>query len=379
MAGAELKSQRKRWFFLAQRRSRRNEFGSREDAKTQRNLRRTFEERRKLRLACCSILLLAIPVLSCDQKHQATDKLSITVIPKGTTHVFWQSIHAGAVKASEELGVNVLWVGPEKEDDRQQQIALVDNQVVNQVDGIVLAPMDDMALRRPVKAAVDNAIPVVIIDSDLKDSQDIYTSFVATDNYEGGRIGGRQLGHLLDGNGDVIMLRCMEGSASTTKREEGFLEAIGEFNGIRVVSDEQYAGATKAQGLQASENLILRFKDSAGNLTIDGIFCPNESSTYGMLQALRRNRLAGKVEFVGFDSEESLVEGLRQDEIHGLVVQNPFKMGYLGVMTMVKHLRGEPVEKRIDTGVTFVTKADLSKPEIRELIFPDLDKWLREN
>lgn len=323
-------------------------------------------------------VILIIGIFSCDQK-QESGELTISVIPKGTTHVFWQSIHAGAVKAAEELGVNVLWVGPEKEDDRQQQIALVDNQVVNQVDGIVLAPLDDMALRRPVKSAVDNGIPVVIIDSDLRDSEDVYTSFVATDNREGGRIAGREMGRLLDGEGDVVLLRYQEGSASTTNREEGFVEAIAEFPGLRLVSDEQYAGATKAQGQQASENLVLRFKGPDGGLTIDGIFCPNESSTYGMLQALRRHRLAGKVKFIGFDSAESLVEGLRQDEIHGLVVQNPFKMSYVGVKTMVQHLRGEPVAKRIDTGVTFVTKNDLSRPEIQELIFPDLDRWLRED
>ncbi|MEE9170043.1 MAG: substrate-binding domain-containing protein, partial [bacterium] len=294
-------------------------------------------------------------------------------------HVFWQSIHAGAVKASKELGVKILWIGPEKEDDRQQQIALVDNQIVNQVDGIVLAPLDNMALRRPVKAAVTKNIPVVIIDSGLKDSEDVYTSFVATDNREGGRIAGRELGGLLNGRGKVVMLRYQEGSASTDNREQGFLEAIREFNGIEVVSDEQYAGATKALAQQASENLILRFKDDTGNLNIDGIFCPNESSTYGMLQALRRNRLVGKVKFVGFDAAESLVEGLRQDEIHGLVVQNPFNMGYLGVKTIVQHLRGLPVEKRIDTGVTFVVKESLSMPEIEDLINPDLEKWLGQN
>jgi ribose transport system substrate-binding protein len=325
------------------------------------------------------LCFLTIGFSSCDQNKGGMEKLTISVIPKGTTHVFWQSIHAGAVKASKELGVKILWIGPEKEDDRQQQIALVDNQIVNQVDGIVLAPLDNMALRRPVKAAVSKDIPVVIIDSGLKDSEDVYTSFVATDNREGGRIAGRELGGLLNGRGRVVMLRYQEGSASTDNREQGFLEAIREFNGIEVVSDEQYAGATKALAQQASENLILRFKDDTGNLNIDGIFCPNESSTYGMLQALRRHRLVGKVKFVGFDAAESLVEGLRQDEIHGLVVQNPFNMGYLGVKTIVQHLRGLPVEKRIDTGVTFVVKESLSMPEIEDLINPDLEKWLGQN
>jgi ribose transport system substrate-binding protein len=320
--------------------------------------------------------ILFIFLFACKDKSSAPEKLSIAVIPKGTTHMFWQSVHAGALKAKHELGVEVLWMGPEKEDDRQQQIALVDNQVMNQVSGIVLAPLDKISLRRPVRNAVEKKVPVLIIDSDLADSEDIYTSFVATDNQEGGRIAGREIGKLLNGKGKVVMLRYMEGSASTEERAEGFLESIASFQNIKVVSFEQYGGATNSQAQQASENLILRFLDQSGALTIDGLFCVNESTTYGMLQALRRSRLAGKVKFIGFDSADALIEGLKQDEIDGLIVQNPFKMGYLGVKTIVSSIRGESVAKRIDTGVKFVTRENMQEKEIHELINPDLEAWL---
>lgn len=320
--------------------------------------------------------ILILSLSACNRKTPKSDRLTISVIPKGTTHVFWQSIHAGAIKASTELGVDIVWVGTEKEDDRQQQIALVDNQVMNQVSGIVLAPLDAMALRRPVQNAKAHRIPVVIIDSDLYDSEDFYISFIATDNREGGRLGGMHLCQLLNGKGKVVLLRYQEGSASTENREAGFMEVMSKFPDIQVVSDEQYGGATKAQAQQVSENLLLRFKDANGNLTIDGIFCPNESTTYGMLQALRRQRLTGKVNFVGFDASETLVEALQQEEINGLVVQNPFKMGYLGVKTIVQSIKGDVVEKRIDTGVTLIQKDDLERKEIQELINPDLEKWL---
>jgi len=329
------------------------------------------------RIKATAVLIIIIMILlACKQRSADADKLTIAVIPKGTTHVFWQSIHAGALKAAHELDVNAIWLGPEKEDDRQQQIALVDNQVMNQVSGIVLAPLDEMALRRPVADAVQKGIPVVIIDSGLKDSEDVYTSFIATNNKEGGRIAARQLGKFLAGRGDVIVLRFVEGSASTENRAQGFLEAIQEFPDITVISDEQYGGATKAQAQQSSENLLLRFMDKSGNLTIDGIFCTNESTTYGMLQALKRKRLAGSIKFVGFDSSEPLLEGLKAGEINGLVVQNPFKMGYLGVKTMVMHLKGQQVEKLVDTGVTFVTLENFNDKEIQELIYPDLEKWM---
>ena len=322
------------------------------------------------------MVMIGAGTVTCGGRSADPEQVTIAVIPKGTTHLFWQSIHAGAIKASIELGVKIQWVGPEREDARQQQIALVNNMVVGQVDGIVLAPLDARALRRPVRSAVNNDIPVVIIDSDLHDSQDLYASFVATDNHRGGQLAGENMGRLLKGRGKIIMLRYAEGSASTEKREAGFMEAIRAFPGIEVVSDEQYSGATTASAQQASESLLLRFRDAQGNLVIDGIFCPNESSTYGMLQALKRQRQAGKVIFIGFDSSDPLLEGLRQGGINGLVVQNPFNMGYLGVKTLVRHLRGEQVEKRIDTGVTYVALEDLNQPEIMALVQPEVDKWL---
>lgn len=320
--------------------------------------------------------LAAAGLCSCERKG-ADKKIKIAVIPKGTTHVFWQSVRAGAMKAGAELGVEARWIGPEKEDDRSQQITLVNNMVLKGVTGIVLAPLDSRALRKPVKSAVDKGVPVVIIDSSLDDAEDIYTSFVATDNREGGRIAGREMGKMLGGKGKVIMLRYQEGSASTHNREEGFLEAIREFTGIEVADSSQYAGVTRERAQAAATNLLMRFKDADGNPTIDGIFCPNASSAYGMLQAIKRNRLGGKVTYIGFDADEPLVIGLKEGHIQGLVIQNPFYMGYMGVKTMVRHLRGEKVEKSIDTGVGFVTKENLNDPKIQEMISPDLDKWLK--
>ncbi len=322
-------------------------------------------------------IVMGLLFYSCNSGSKDNGKKTISVIPKGTTQVFWQSVHAGAIKAGKEEGINVVWIGPEKEDDRQQQIALIDNQIMNEVDGIVLAPLDEMALRRSVRAAVKKNIPVVIMDSGLKDSEDVYSSFVATDNFEGGRMAAREIGKLLNGKGKVVVLRFVEGSASTEKRANGFLEGIKEFPGIEVVSDEQYAGATKSTGQQTSENLLLRFRDDSGNLTFDGVFCTNESSTHGMMLALRRLQLAKKVKFIGFDSSDPLISGLKNGEIQGIIIQNPFKIGYLGVKTIWDVLQKKKVAKRIDTGVAFLTLENLNDPEIMEIIYPDLDKWLK--
>jgi len=261
------------------------------------------------------IFLVALTVVlasaGCKQKKQErTDIHRIAVIPKGTTHVFWKSIHAGALKAQKDLkasglNVEVIWKGPLKEDDRESQIRVVEDFVTRGVTGIVLAPLDDAALRMPVKDAVNNGIPVVIIDSGLK--SDDYTSFVATDNYIGGRKGGERLAEILGGKGKVIMLRYQEGSASTMNREQGFLDVLKEkYPDIEVVSANQYGGATTESAYQASENLLAPLRTADGGLTIDGIFCPNESTAFAMLRALEDSNLAGKVKYVGFDSSDRL-------------------------------------------------------------------------
>ncbi|OHB73907.1 MAG: sugar ABC transporter substrate-binding protein [Planctomycetes bacterium RBG_16_55_9] len=328
-------------------------------------------------------LVAVLASIGCKQKKEPeAAKFQIAVIPKGTTHVFWKSIHAGAIKAQEELkaagvDVEIIWKGPLKEDDRESQIRVVEDFVTRGVTGIVLAPLDDVALRMPVKDAVNNGIPVVIIDSDLK-SED-YMSFVATDNYLGGRKGGECLAEILGGKGKVIMLRYQEGSASTMNREQGFLDVLKEkYPDIEVVSASQYGKATTESAYLASENLLSPLRKPDGGLTIDGIFCPNESTTFGMLRALEDSGFAGKVKYVGFDSSDRLVMGLRNGSIQGLVLQDPINMGYLGVKTIVAHLQGQKVEKRIDTGSTVATGENMDDPKMKNLLEPDFKKWLNE-
>jgi ribose transport system substrate-binding protein len=323
-------------------------------------------------------LTMALSFSSCERDKPAdeNERITIAVIPKGTTHEFWKLVHAGAVKAARELDVDVIWKGPMKEDDREAQIKVVEDFITRGVSGIVLAPLDDTALRAPVRDAVKSGIPVVIIDSGLK-SED-QTSFVATDNYKGGVMGGEHLAGLIRGEGKGVMLRYQEGSASTQNRERGFLDAVAKHPGIEVKSANQYGGATTETSYRASENLLALYKTGDGAIAVNGIFCPNESTAFGMLRALQDGGLAGKVRFVGFDSSAKLIEAMQNKQIDALVLQNPMLMGYLGVKTMVKHLHGEPVEKRVDTGVSLVTPANMDEPGMKSLLSPDFKKWLSE-
>jgi len=304
--------------------------------------------------------------------NPAASTMTIAVIPKGTTHTFWQSIRAGAERAGKEAGVTIIWRGPLREDDRDAQVSEVEGFVSRGVSGIVLAPLDDTALMQPVKEAAQKKIPVLIFDSGLKGTD--FISFVATDNTKGGRLGGERLAQSIGGKGKVILLRYAEGHDSTGKREEGFLEAMKANPGIEVVSSNQYGGADVEGAYKKAEALLTTYKKPDGSLSIDGIFTPNESVSFALLRVLQDNGWAGKVKFVGFDASPNLVKGLRDGAIDGLVVQDPVRMGYLAVKTMVAHIKGEKVEKWIDTGVHVATKANMDSAEVKPLVEPDLKK-----
>ena len=329
-----------------------------------------------MRISTRSIALAALFCAACSGgRTEDAGQITVAVIPKGTTHVFWQSIHAGAEKAAQELGVTVAFRGPLREDDRDSQVTEVENAIARGVAGIALAPLDDSALVAPVSSAMKRGIPVVIFDSGLKGED--YVSFVATDNDVGGRLAGEHMAKLVGPKGRIVMLRYAEGHDSTTRREEGFLAAIREHSGIQIVSANQYGGADVEGFYKKGESLLSSLKTPDGKLPIDGLFTPNESSTLAMLRVLQDNGWAKQVRFIGFDASDTLVKGLRDGDIHGLIVQDPVNMGYLGVKTLVSHIRGQQVQRRIDTGVRLVTADMMEQPEIKELLQPDLSKWLK--
>ena len=258
----------------------------------------------------------------------------------------------------------MIWKGPLLEDDREQQIQVVEGFTSQGVNGIVLAPLDSKALVRPVEEAKKAGIPTVVMDSGLETDQIV--SFAATDNRKGGHLAADRLGEILGGKGKVLMLRYLEGSASTNDREEGFLEEIkAKYPNIELISTDQYAGATCDSAKRTAENLLQRYGDQ-----VNGIFASNEPATTGMLLALQDINKAGKVVFVGFDSSPQFVDAMKNGQMQGVVVQNPFAIGEMGVKAMVDSLLGKPVEKRIDTGVMMITPENMNSPEAQKLLNP---------
>lgn len=307
-----------------------------------------------------AVLAVVFIVVGLIQKETDKTERRIAVIPKGTTHLFWKSVHAGAQKAGDEAGVKIFWNGPEREGDREKQIQIIEDFIVQKVSGIVLAPNDNKALVPVVEKVFEKNIPCVIIDSAVE--TDKIVCFAATDNYKGGVIAARRMGKILNGKGKIIVIKYAPGSASTMKREAGFINTIEkEFPGIKIV-DTKYGWDTVETALQATEDLLTR------NAELDGLYACNESTSSGALQALRSHGRAGKIKMVGFDAGELLIEALKSGAIDSLIVQNPYKMGYEGVKAVIARLDGKEVTKQIDTGVELVTKERLGEPEIKTLL-----------
>jgi ribose transport system substrate-binding protein len=335
----------------------------------------------QFRIAVASVVLALIGLSACGGSTPAGSAASgakpryqIAVIPKGTTHSFWSTIHAGAVKAERELqaqgiDAHIIWKGPLREDDREQQIQVVEGFQSQGVSAIVLAPLDARALVRPVEEATRAGIPVVVFDSALESKA--MTSYVATDNLKGGRLAGDHMAKLLKGKGKVLLLRYQEGSASTEAREQGFLEALKAHPGITLISSDQHAGPTRDTAKRVSENLLNRYPD------LQGIFCVNESSAAGMLLALQDLGRAGKVAFLGFDAHPVFVEAMAKGEMAGFVLQNPFEMGYLAVKTAAQHLQGQKVPAVIDTGVHIITPENVNTAEMKPILEPPVAEYLK--
>lgn len=298
-----------------------------------------------------------------------TASFRIAGIPQGSLHKYWKTMHAGAALAVHELqsqgvSVDLAWNAPLREDDREDQLKIYNSFVQSGVDGILLAPFDSVSLVPAVEGASRAGVPTIVVDSALDTPQIV--SFVATDNHKAGVLAAQRLGELLYGKGKVLILRYQRGSASTEEREEGVTQGLRRgFPGITAIASEEFAGATRDTAKRAAETLLNRYgKD------LQGVFTPNESSTAGMLMALQSRQLAGKIAHVGFDSSDMYLDSMRYKQIQGLVVQSPFRMGEIGLKSLINHLQGLPVQKRIDTGATLVTPDNLDRPEFQELLNP---------
>jgi ribose transport system substrate-binding protein len=311
------------------------------------------------------VAALVATLLSTSSCNRSRRRM-IAVIPKATSHLFWLSVQAGAFAAGKEFKVEVLWNGPSLETEYDRQIQIVDSMVARHVDGIALAAAERTALVQPVDRAVAAGIPVVVFDSGLDSSN--YTSFLATNNYEAGQMGGRTLASLLGGKGKIALLAHVPGSRSTMDRERGFEEVLkAEFPNVKIVA-RQFGMSDRAKARAATENML------TANPDLDGLFASAEPSSVGASLALKALGRSSKVKFVAFDTSDSMIEDMRAGIIDALVVQDPFKMGFESVRILLEKLDGKTPPTRIDLHARVIRKADLDSPDVKALLKPEMVK-----
>jgi ribose transport system substrate-binding protein len=311
-----------------------------------------------------SLLVLAAIVLAGGCRRQS--KKQIGVIAQGRSHLFWQSIHAGAAAAARESGVEIIWNAPTSETDFAGQLQIMNTLINRRVDAIAVSPINSKSMVGVVERAARERIPVVIFDTGVDTDQ--FVARVATDNYAAGRIAAERMGAILKGKGDVLMVACQPGSASTTAREAGFEDVLREkFPGIRIV-DKRFGMSDFAKSLAVAENMLTAHPEA------DAIFASNETGSVGAAQALKGRK--SKTRLVGFDWSPTLIEDLKSGVIDSLVIQDPFRMGYEAVKAAASKLNGGAPQKIQDLRARLITRADLDDPDVQRQLNPDLKTYL---
>jgi ribose transport system substrate-binding protein len=300
----------------------------------------------------------------------AAADVTIPIIVKDTTSFYWQIVLAGARKAGKDLGVNVPELGAQAETDVNGQISILENAVAGNPAAVVISPTEAKALGKPIDEA---AAKVKIIGIDSSAESKAFTSFLTTDNVQGGRVAADGLAEAIGAanggkvEGKVALITALPGAGSLEQRREGFMEQIkAKYPGLELIADK-YADGQATTGLNIATDLI------TANPDLKGIFASNLIMAQGVGQAIAENNLAGKVALVGFDSDEKLIKFLSDGVISALVVQDPYRMGYDGIKTALAASKGEKVEAFVDTGANLVTKANMADPKIDALLNPKLD------
>jgi ribose transport system substrate-binding protein len=296
----------------------------------------------------------------------AQTKPTISVIAKDTTSPYWQAVLAGARKAGQDLGVNVIELGTQSESDVSGQISILAKAVASNPAAIVIAPAEFAALGKPIDEA---AKKVKIIGIESAADTKAMTSLLATDNVNAGRIAADALAVAItktsaDTEGDVVMITSMPGVPSLDQRAKGFKEVVTAKYKALDITAEKVADGKPATVLGIMNDLIANTGD------LRGVFVSDPITAQAVSQAVVEKKTNDKINIVGVGSDEKLVKFLRDDVIAGLVVEDPFRMGYDGVKTALAASKGEQVSANIDTGATLVTKANMSSARSQELLKP---------
>ncbi len=292
---------------------------------------------------------------------------TIPIIVKDTTSFYWQIVLAGARQAGRDLHVTVPELGAQSEADIAGQISILENAVAESPAAVVISPTQFAALGKPIDEA---AKKVKIIGIDSSADSKAFTSFLTTDNVQGGRAGADAMaagvmaknGGKAEGN--VALITSLAGVGSLDARAKGFKEELAsKYPGLHLTADKVADG-------QATTALNIMTDLITANPDLKGVFASNLIMAQGAGQAVAENKMQDKMALVGFDNDGKLVGLLKQGVIYALIVQDPYRMGYDGIKTALAVSKGETVPAFVDTGVNTITKASMDTARSQQLLNP---------
>jgi len=328
-------------------------------------MRTTIGRRSALALSTAVALVGAIGFSSATYAADVT----IPIIVKDSTAFYWQIVFAGACQAGKDLGVKVPQLGATSEADVNGEITILENAVAGKPAAVVIAPTQAKALGAPIDEAA-KSVPVIMIDSGADTTA--YTSFLTTNNVNGGKVAADGLADSIKAKtgaikGDVALLTYLPGAGSLDQRAQGFKEEIAaKYPDLHLVA-EKVGDGTTTTALNITTDLL------TANPNLVGMFASNQQTAEAAGQAIAENKIADKFSLIGFDSSDKMLGFLDDGTIAGIIVQDPFRMGYDGVKSALAASKGEKLEKDIDTGANLVTKANENDPKISALIHPKVD------
>lgn len=308
-------------------------------------------------LAALSVMLFAGACKKTEDTDTDKKKERIAVICKGEQHQFWQTVKAGAEDAGKELGVKITFEAPADESQIQVQIDMVEKAIADHADAILLAPLDTEKLNSVIDKAKAEDIPVLTFDSDVTTPNRVAT--IGTDNITAGAIAARNAAERMDNQGKIAIVSFVQNAQTAIEREKGFRDEIKKHGDMEVVG-AAYCNGDSELAKQQAEKFMEDYPD------LKCIYAPNEGSALGVAQAVNSKDIT----VIGFDSSDEEIKCLEKDWIQGMMVQNPYNMGYLGVRNIYKAMQGQKIEEKINTGITFVNRDNLQDEDIRWLLYP---------
>nr|WP_165874148.1 ribose ABC transporter substrate-binding protein RbsB [Rubrobacter taiwanensis] len=294
-------------------------------------------------------LTLAVTVAGCggaagDGGEGTRIALSISTL----NNPFFVTLRDGAQAAADEAGVELIVADAQNDASRQQND--IQNFVTQQVDAILVNPVDSDAVVPAVEAANQADIPVLALDRGASGGEIVTT--IASDNVQGGRLAGEELIRLVE-EGPVVQLEGIPGTSAARDRGQGFREAIEAQDAVELVAS-QPADFDRSEGLNVMQNLI------QANPDIRGVFAQNDEMALGAVQALG-DRAGSEVIVVGFDAIEDAIGAIREGRMNATIAQQPEEMGRLGVENAIKAIEGERVPEEIPVEVKLVTQENVEE------------------